>query len=103
MSEPTIIALIPVFMALIGLGTAIVGYFVIRANAKIAAVAVAMDANTKATEETSKKADTIIEKAIEIRSTTDGHLHQVTADLKVANEQIVGLKNVMAVLAETKK
>lgn len=42
---------------------------------------------------TERKADTIIEKAVEIHTQTNGSLSKVQAQLEIANEKILGLNH----------
>ena len=102
MSDPTIIAaaIVTVLAALTGAAVTIIN-----------AAAAARDRkdsrydreSTKATiEATSTKADTIIEKAVEIHTLANSNLAKVTAALEVANEKIVGLQKLITSMIEAK-
>ena len=53
-------------------------------------------ASAKVTEATAKKADALIEKTTEIHTLTNGTNSELTAALRVANQKIEGLRELMA-------
>lgn len=55
------------------------------------------------TTRTEKKADTIIEKAVEIHTLTNSSLSKVQAALETANERIIGLEKLVASITAQKQ
>lgn len=60
------------------------------------------NATARKVDEAAKKTDVIIEKAAEIHTLADGNLSRMTAQLAVANQEIQGLKTLMAEMREAK-
>lgn len=95
-AESTIIAaaLVTVIAALVGGVVSVIN--AVSAAADRRASRVERAALSITTKNTDRKADTIIEKAVEIHTLTNDNLSKVTAALGVANERIQGLEKLMA-------
>lgn len=111
---PLLLALIPVMLAAIALGTAIVGYLVARLTGTVTKIqkenVTAIAENTATTNETKQKADAIIEKTAEIHVLTNGNYSKLQTALEVAmekmaamGEEIISLKTQMTEMIASKR
>lgn len=79
------------------------GYFAMR-SAKIASEAkAAADKSAAVVVETGKKADTIIEKAVEIHTLTNSNLAKVTAANEKLQAEVAGMRELIATLVKDKE